>query len=251
MADLIKTPARSIDELGRIAKAFAQSNMFGVKTTEQAFSLLMIAESEGLHPARAMQEYHVINGRPSLRADAMLGRYQVAGGKVEWVKHSDEEVVGKFTHEASGTVQVSWDKSRAQQAGILGNQTWKKYPRQMLRARVISEGVRLSYPACITGFYAPEEMESFDPTPIPEAPQKALPNASVSALDQGDMSNREVKQAVANLEDSIAGIDGMIDWDAWPSEHEGEVNALPEDYQGQIWSAYQAREMDLKAREIA
>jgi len=103
----------SFEQIKDMATYFARSGMFGVKTPEQAFSLLMIAQSEGLHPARAMQEYHVINNRPTLKAEAMLGRYHKAGGKVKWIKHEDDEVVAEFTHESSGTMEVSWNMERA------------------------------------------------------------------------------------------------------------------------------------------
>lgn len=175
------------EQVKEMAHYFARSGMFGVKTPEQAFSLLMIAQSEGLHPARAMQEYHVIQNRPTLKAEAMLGRFQQAGGKVKWIKHENDEVIAEFTHDASGTTEVSWNMERAKQAGITGNGTWGKYPRQMLRARVISEGVRLSYPACIVGFYAPEELASDEPTPPVEPltqQQTPEPTRSESLIDQ-------------------------------------------------------------------
>ena len=132
MADgnLITTHDRAValgptyEQVKEMAHYFARSGMFGVKTPEQAFSLLMIAQSEGLHPARAMQEYHVIQNRPTLKAEAMLGRFQQAGGKVKWVKHENDEVIAEFTHDASGTTEVSWNMDRAKQAGITGNGTW-------------------------------------------------------------------------------------------------------------------------------
>ena len=40
---------------------------------------------------------------------------------------------------------------------------WTKYPRQMLRARVISEGIRATNPAVATGMYTPEEVQDMEP----------------------------------------------------------------------------------------
>ena len=42
-----------------------------------------------------------------------------------------------------------------------GKDNWKNYPRAMLRARVISEGVRTCYPAIASGIYTPEEVGDF------------------------------------------------------------------------------------------
>ena len=48
---------------------------------------------------------------------------------------------------------------------------WHKYPRQMLRARVISEGIRAVYPGGCSGFYTPEEVADFDQKPVIEQKQ--------------------------------------------------------------------------------
>jgi hypothetical protein len=55
---------------------------------------------------------------------------------------------------------------RTKAAGLTGKQTWKQYPRQMLRARVISEGIRTVYPGVAVGIYTPEEVNDFDAAPV-------------------------------------------------------------------------------------
>ena len=108
----------SLTQMERMASAIAKSNMFGVKTPDQALSLMLIAQSDGVHPARAMQEYHVIEGKPALRADAMLARFQAAGGCVRWVEMTDAVVRGEFTHPQGGTVTIDWTIERAKAAGL-------------------------------------------------------------------------------------------------------------------------------------
>ena len=44
---------------------------------------------------------------------------------------------------------------------MTGKDNYKKFPRQMLRARVISEGVRAVYPGVLQGMYTPEEVQAF------------------------------------------------------------------------------------------
>lgn len=51
-------------------------------------------------------------------------------------------------------------------AKLTGKDTWKQYPRQMLRARVISEGIRTVYPGVAVGVYTPEEVQDFDTKPM-------------------------------------------------------------------------------------
>ena len=38
-------------DIERMARAVATSNLFGVKTMEQAAALMLVAQAEGMHPA--------------------------------------------------------------------------------------------------------------------------------------------------------------------------------------------------------
>ena len=154
-----------VDQIERMALAVAKSGLFGVKTPDQAMALMLVAQAEGMHPAIAARDYHVINGRPTLRADAMLARFQAAGGKVEWGEYTDQRVVGTFSHPQGSSVRIEWTTKMAQDAGLTRNPTWKSYPRQMLRARCISEGIRTIYPGVAIGTYTPEEAEDMAPRP--------------------------------------------------------------------------------------
>jgi hypothetical protein len=156
-----------------MAAAIAKSNLFGVKTEEQAFALMLIAQAEGMHPAIAARDYHVIQGRPSLKADAMLARFQRAGGMVQWKIYTDQEVSGVFSHPAGGSVEVNWtlamadavktlDLKSGQWVSLLDKDNWKNYPRAMLRSRCISEGIRAVFPGVVSGVYTEEETESFE-----------------------------------------------------------------------------------------
>ncbi len=151
-----------VTDIYKMAQAFAASKLFGISTPEQAMALCLIAQAEGCHPATAMRDYQLIQGKPSLKADAMLARFQSASGTVEWHEMSDARVAAKFSHPAGGTIEIDWDIKRATTAGLAGKDNWKKYPRQMLRARVISEGVRTVFPGVTVGTYTPEEVQDFE-----------------------------------------------------------------------------------------
>ena len=155
-----------VDQVERMAVAVAKSGLFGVKTPDQAMALMLIAQAEGMHPAIAARDYHVINGRPTLKADAMLARFQTAGGKVEWSDYTDQRVIGTFSHPKGGSVTIEWTVEMGRKAGLLGNQTWTKYPRQMLRSRCISEGIRTVFPGVVVGTYSEEEGQDMAPQTI-------------------------------------------------------------------------------------
>lgn len=194
-------------DIERMAVAVAKSQLFGMKTPEQAIALMLVAQSENLHPARAAMEYHVIQGRPALKADAMLARFQNAGGKVEWKDYTDEKVSGTFSHPQGGSVTIDWTIDRAKQAGVYGkNPTWKSYPRAMLRSRCISEGIRTVYPGVSVGIYTPEEVQDFaekDVTPhAPEtktAPAPEAIKAKAAQMKADSAKAAKVQKPVANV----------------------------------------------------
>lgn len=157
----------AISDIERMAKAIAQSKLFGIQTPEQAIALCLVAQAEGRHPATAAQDYNIIQGRPAKKADAMLRDFLGAGGKVEWHTLTNACADATFSHPAGGTARIDWDMKRAAEAQLRGKDMWKKFPRQMLRARVISEGIRTIYPMATSGMYVPEEVQDFAPDPAP------------------------------------------------------------------------------------
>lgn len=156
-------------DMERMAAVVAQSGLFGIKTPMQALALMLIAQAEGLHPATAARDYHVISGRPALKADAMLSKFQAAGGKVQWHEYTDVSVSATFSHPQGGAVKIGWTIDQASRAGLTGRDVWKQYPRAMLRARVISEGIRTVYPGVLAGMYTPEEIRDMAPHPAETA----------------------------------------------------------------------------------
>ena len=124
MSNLV--PLADIQQMAEVA---ATSKMFGFKSSQEAMAIMLLCQAENLHPAVAMRDYHVIQGRPALKADAMLARFQQAGGAVEWEVYTDEEVSGVFSHPQGGSLRVSWTLAKAKQIGIANKDNWRNYPR--------------------------------------------------------------------------------------------------------------------------
>ena len=152
-----------LQDIQAMAEVAATSKMFGFKNSQEAMAIMLLCQAEGLHPAIAMRDYHVIQNRPALKADAMLARFQQAGGTVVWKEYTNDAVTGLFTHPQGGSLEVTWTLKQAQSIGIASKDNWKNYPRAMLRARVISEGIRAVFPGCVVGVYTPEEVADFAP----------------------------------------------------------------------------------------
>ena len=155
----------TVSDMEKMAEVFASSKLFGIENKDQAMALMLVAQAEGLHPATIARDYHIIKGQPSIKAQAALSRFQASGGTIEWSERSDKIAKAMLSHPAGGDLEVTWTLERAKQAGLLGNPNWQKYPAQMLSARVVAEGVRALYPACLNSFYLVEEVQDFEDKP--------------------------------------------------------------------------------------
>jgi hypothetical protein len=195
-----------VTDMQVMAGAIAKSGLFGIKTTEQAFALMLIAQAENRHPATVARDYDIINGRPAKRTEAMLRDFIEAGGKVEWHKLSDLAAEATFSHPQGGTVRIDWDMKRAATAGLNSKDNWKKYPRQMLRNRVVSEGVRSVCPAATSGMYEPGEVADMPPT------EKVI-NPVANAVENTAELTPEVMDALREL---AATLVQMVETDGNP-----------------------------------
>lgn len=159
--DLMIIQPGFMNEIERMSKVIAASKLFGITSPDQAASLLLISYAEGRHPALAALDYHIIQGKPAKKAEAMLRDFLSSGGKIQWHKLDDTIADATFTHALGGEIRISWDMDRVKQAKIANAEMYAKYPRAMLRSRTVSEGVRTVFPAATSGMYVPEEVRGF------------------------------------------------------------------------------------------
>jgi hypothetical protein len=204
MSNLPAVAARyELNQIKDMAGAIAQSGLFGIKTQEQAYALMLIADAEGLHPATAAQDYDVIQGRPARKTHSVLARFQQAGGSVEWQELSEIRAAAKFTHPRGGSVVIEWTIDMAARARLVTKDNWKMYPRAMLRARCIGEGVRAVYPAAIGGSLLAEEAQDLDAVDIIDsnaAPAPAAPTFKVTRKPKAEQKPVPTDDDVTDVE---------------------------------------------------
>lgn len=146
-----------LSEMQVMAEAVARSGLFGMKSADQALALMLVAQSENRHPATVTQDYDIIQGKACRKTHSVMARFQQMGGKVEWHQLNDSIADATFSHPAGGSLRIEWTIDQAKKAKLADKDNWKNYPRAMLRARVIAEGVRAVYPAAIGGMMVSEE----------------------------------------------------------------------------------------------
>ena len=156
-------PLAAVKQLGEM---IASSGLFGCTKVEQGQVLALQCLAERKPPLELAKTYHLIDGRLAMRSDAMLAKFQMSGGRVEWQSRTDKEVTAVFSHNNNKlpfTVRledfVSNGVATSRDGKLKDN--WRKFPRQMLTARVISEAVRLLAPEIVFGVYTPEEVADF------------------------------------------------------------------------------------------
>lgn len=167
-------------EVQGMAEAIARSGLFGMKTPDQALALMLVAQAEGQHPATITQEYDIIQGKAARKTHSVLARFQSAGGTVEWHELSEAIADATFSHKAGGKLRMSWTFDQAKKAGLTNKDNWKNYPRAMLRARCIAEGVRAVYPAALGGMLVAEEAMDLPP----DQPMKHIDPATGEVVQQ-------------------------------------------------------------------
>ena len=180
-------------EITRMAEAMAKSQLFGMKTPDQVIALMLVAQANNQHPAAAARDYDIIQGRPAKKAEAMLRDFITAGGSVQWHKLDNEVADATFSHPQGGSIRIDWTMKRASEAGLSGKDMYKKWPRQMLRSRCISEGVRTVFPVATGGMYAPEEVQDLPAAHVVNLPQ-TVPEASVAIAED---RYKEIETALA------------------------------------------------------
>lgn len=242
-------PQFSFTDMERMALAFAKSGLFGVQTPDQALALCLVAHAEGRHPALAARDYDIIQGRPAKKAEAMQRDFLTAGGKIEWHQLDDACADATFSHPLGGSARITWDLARAKAADLGGKPMWKKFPRQMLRSRVVSEGVRTVFPMATSGMYVPEEVRDFD-SDKPATP-KALRARDIQA-DPDANARAKAEQWVA---DQITAANDATDLDALDAVIQAGNKAVTKlarehaDLHAKVQEAYEARGHALQGYE--
>jgi hypothetical protein len=177
-----------IENAFRMGKALALSKMFGVQSEAQGTVLALEAMHRQTSIMALAAKYHIISGKLSKRADAIQADFQADRGRIKWVERTATACEGIFSHPdfcpEGLEIRVTLDElldagvAGSKNGGATGN--YKKYPRQMLHARCISEGVRAVHPAIVVGVYTPEEVEDFDSTTEPRdnRPPPAAPRVT-------------------------------------------------------------------------
>jgi hypothetical protein len=147
-------------EIMSIGKAFAESGMFpDIKSAAQAIVKIQAGAELGIAPFAAMSGIHIISGKPTIGAGVMAAMVKASGKYNYRVTEQTDKVCSIDYYE--GAEMIGTSTFTIEDAKKAGTKNTDKFPRNMLFARAMSNGVKWYTPDVFAGpVYVPEEMES-------------------------------------------------------------------------------------------
>ena len=158
----------------------------------QAVVKVLAGQELGFGPVASMTGIYIVKGRVTLSAN-LIGAAVKRSGRYDYqVAELDDQkcIIGFFTGSGDSVQQIgtsSFSIDDAKRAGLLNGDNWKKYPRNMLFARALSNGAKWYCPDVFGGpVYTPDELgvpvdgetfEVIDVTPEPD-PEPELTNGN-------------------------------------------------------------------------
>jgi hypothetical protein len=148
-----------ISELMNLAKAFAESGMFSdTKSAAQAIVKIQAGQEIGIPPFAAMTGIHIIQGKPTIGAGLIASRLKGSGKYDYRVVEASEKVCSIDFFQ--GNTKIGNSTFTIEDAKKALTKNIDKFPKNMLFARAISNGVKWYCPDIFSGpVYVPEEMQ--------------------------------------------------------------------------------------------
>jgi len=157
---------QSFADLVQFANLAAKSSMVppGYKGQPESIVLaVQMGDELGLAPMQSLQNISVINGRPAVWGDAVLGlcrQSPVCKDIVETMSGEGDRLVATCTAIRAGAEPIvrSFSVEDAKKAGLWGKSgPWQQYPKRMLQMRARGFAVRDAFPDVLRGLITAEE----------------------------------------------------------------------------------------------
>ncbi len=150
----------NVNEIQVMAKQFAESGMFtDAKQMGQAFVKIQAGQEIGIPPFAAMSGIHIIQGKPTLGAGLIASAVKGSRKYDYKVKEMSDKICSIDFFQ--GTENIGNSTFTLEDAKKALTKNIDKFPKNMLFARAISNGVKWFCPDVFSGpVYVPEEMPS-------------------------------------------------------------------------------------------
>ena len=206
MSDIeVYTPEACFALAERVASSALMPAAYKNKPTDAAIAMLYGVEM-GMSPMTSLQRIVVINGKPTLDAQGMVALIRQAGHSISGDISAEEATVKGKRGDTGDEMVSTFSMDDAKLAGLAGSVTYKKYPKDMLWARAVSQlGRRLFADVLMAASYGPEEMQSVVET-SPERPRFAPAKTVTANLE----TSNENESALISAEEIAEVFDAEI-----------------------------------------
>jgi hypothetical protein len=171
LADVAAMSDAELERMYRVAKALALSKRFpDARTADEAFAKVLLGRDLGLSPTQAMTGIYIVEGKPQIAATTLAGFVR----KSERYDYSVDELTDEkcsvtfYRDDAGGEGDLgtsTFTIDEAKRAGLVKDKGgWVKYPRNMLFARAMSNGVKWFCPDLMGGVPIYTEGDVFEGT---------------------------------------------------------------------------------------
>jgi hypothetical protein len=211
---------RDMNGLVELCKMLHASGLMprAVNRWEAAVFIAMKGRELGLTLTQAFSSIHVIDGKAVLSADLMVASVKRSPLCQAWrvVQSTPEQCTIEAQRVGDeGTTSLTWTMKDAERAGLAGKDTWRKYPRAMLRARCSAELARTVFPELAMGLYDTDEIQAperreYEPTRPGPARAAAPPPPSTPDGEIVDEQAHDKAAFSFKTELSRIGRDGTI-----------------------------------------
>lgn len=159
MSNELVKQAMPLNEIMKMAEVFAQSGMFtDAKQMGQAFVKIQAGQEVGIPPFASMSGIHIIQGKPTIGAGIIASCIKGSGKYDYKVKEMSENICSIDFFQ--GKEFIGNSEFTIEDAKKAGTKNIDKFPKNMLFARSISNGVKWYCPDVFAGpVYVPEEMD--------------------------------------------------------------------------------------------
>jgi hypothetical protein len=154
------------------AKIVSQSSLIPAEYRGKPADIIWamdIGDALGVPYTQVMQSMVVARGKMTMSADLMGAIVRRAGHKLR-IHEEGNSVTASIVRADDPDYEftVTWNEKKAREAGLWGNRgPWTQYPRQMLRARAITEVCRQGASDALAGnVYTAEELTSEPRRPL-------------------------------------------------------------------------------------
>jgi len=199
-----------IELAGRIANTeFVPKDLR--RRPEAVLAALMSGAERGLGPMESLRSIYIIEGRPSLSAEAQRALVLAAGHDIEIVESTAVKatVIGRRAGSDSTSPPFTWTIDRARRARLTNKDNWVKYPEAMLLARASSDLCKAVFPDVIAGLVATEELLDLEPAPT-TARRAPARSGRVSAPAPASIAGAEVPVPNEGIGETAAPAPGLL-----------------------------------------